>query len=61
MYGKENTGKKQGQFTGQKKLNEATEDNNTKSKLKPSLNHKLNCSVVSTTNVERQPATQETC
>lgn len=60
MCGKENTGKKQGQFTGQKQLDEATQDRNTKSKLKPSLNHKLNCSVVSTTKVERELATQET-
>lgn len=60
IYGKENTGKKQGQFTGQRQLNEATQDNNTKSKLKLSLNHKLNQSVFSTAKVERELATQET-
>lgn len=60
-YGKENTGKKQGQFTRQEQLNEATQGSNTKSKLKPFLNHKLNCSAVCTAKVERELAGQEPC
>lgn len=58
MYGKETTGKKQGQFTGQKQLNEATQDSNTKSNSNPSFNHKSNCSVISMTKVEREFASQ---
>lgn len=61
MYGKETTRKKQGQFTGQKQLNEATQDSNSKSNLNPSFNRKSNHSVVSTTKVERELATQKTC
>jgi len=59
MYGKENTGIKQAQFTGQKQQSEATQDNNTRSKLNSSLTHKLNCSVVSTTKAERELATKK--
>lgn len=41
------------------KLNEATEDINTKSTLNNFLNHKINCTVVSTSKAERELATQK--
>lgn len=41
------------------KLTEATQDINTKSTLNPSLNHKINCRVVSTSKAERELAAQK--